>query len=134
MINPMKALLFVIFILILQQVDGNIIGPKILGDSTGLPGIWVIFSITLFGGVFGVFGMVIGVPVFSIIYAAIKANVESKLKNKKMPTDTGYYMESDYYPDNIDESERPNMDGQQLRLKNGAQSEMKPNNKPKKKV
>ena len=134
MINPMKALLFVIFIVVLQQIDGNIIGPKILGDSTGLPGLWVIFAITVFGGLFGVFGMVIGVPVFSIIYAAFKANVESKLKNKNMPSDTGYYMKSDYYPDNIDESERPNIDGEQLRLKSGAQSEKKPGSRDKKKV
>ena len=133
MINPMKALLFVIFIVVLQQIDGNIIGPKILGDSTGLPGLWVIFAITVFGGLFGVFGMVIGVPVFSIIYAAFKANVESKLKNKNMPSDTGYYMKSDYYPDNIDESERPNIDGEQLRLKSGAQSEKKPGSRDKKK-
>ena len=132
MINPMKALLFVIFIVVLQQIDGNIIGPKILGDSTGLPGIWVIFSITVFGGLFGVFGMVIGVPVFSIIYAAIKTNIESKLKNKNMPTETEFYIKSDYYPDNIDESERPKIDGEQLRLKNGAQSEKKPGSRAKK--
>ena len=79
------------------------------------------------------FGMVIGVPVFSIIYAAFKANVESKLKNKNMPSDTGYYMKSDYYPDNIDESERPNIDGEQLRLKSGAQSEKKPGSRDEKK-
>ena len=132
MINPMKAVLFVIFIVVLQQIDGNIIGPKILGDSTGLPGIWVIFSITVFGGLFGVFGMVIGVPVFSIIYAAIKTNIESKLKNKNMPTETDFYIKSDYYPDNIDESERPKIDGEQLRLKNGAQSEKKPGSRAKK--
>ena len=64
--------MFVIFIVILQQVDGNIIGPKILGSSTGLSGIWVLFSILLFGGLFGFVGMIIGVPVFAVIYDLIR--------------------------------------------------------------
>ncbi|MDE6065035.1 MAG: AI-2E family transporter, partial [Lachnospiraceae bacterium] len=62
--HPMNCVTFVIFILILQQVDGNLIGPRILGDSTGLSGFWVIFSITLFGGLFGILGMIVGVPIF----------------------------------------------------------------------
>ena len=72
MISPMKCLTFLIFILILQQLDGNFIGPKILGQSTGLTGFWVIFSITIFGGLFGVLGMIIGVPFFAVVYAFIK--------------------------------------------------------------
>ena len=129
MINPMKSFLFIIFIIVLQQVDGNIIGPKILGDSTGLPGIWVIFAITIFGGIFGVFGMVIGVPIFSIIYAAFKANLERKLKDKNMPAETTYYINSDYYPENMEESKRPEMSGEHFRLKNGAVSEKIQTNK-----
>ena len=71
-VSPMSCLMFVIFIMILQQVDGNIIGPKILGSSTGLSGIWVLFSILLFGGLFGFVGMIIGVPVFAVIYDLIR--------------------------------------------------------------
>lgn len=90
--HPLNSLYFAIFILILQQFDGNVLGPKILGDSTGLSGFWVIFSITLFGGFFGVFGMIIGVPVFAVIYAAIKTIVGTLLKNKNMPVDTDTYI------------------------------------------
>ena len=91
-IDPVQAFYFIIFVIILQQVDGNIIGPKILGNSTGLSSFWVIFSITLFGGLFGIFGMVIGVPVFAVIFAFIKSLVESKLAAKELPTETGKYL------------------------------------------
>lgn len=92
MVNPLQCLYFIIFILILQQFDGNILGPKILGDSTGLSGFWVIFSITLFGGLFGILGMIVGVPVFAVIYAAIKAIINSLLAKKKLPTETSEYV------------------------------------------
>ena len=65
-ISPIQCVYFVIFILVLQQFDGNILGPKILGDSTGLASFWVLFSILLFGGLFGFAGMVLGVPVFAM--------------------------------------------------------------------
>ena len=97
MINPVKCLWFLVFVLILQQVDGNIIGPKILGDSTGLSSFWVIFAITLFGGFFGVPGMFFGVPIFAIIYAAIRTFVNTRLEHKEMPSDTGFYMNSDFH-------------------------------------
>ncbi len=93
MVNPMQCLYFIIFILILQQFDGNILGPKILGDSTGLSGFWVIFAITLFGGLFGILGMVAGVPVFAVIYAAIRAIINSLLAKKKLPTETSAYLD-----------------------------------------
>ena len=70
--NPIKALWFVLFILILQQLDGNIIGPKILGNTTGLSSFWVLFAILLFGGLWGFVGMIIGVPLFAVIYDVIK--------------------------------------------------------------
>ena len=70
--NPIKALWFVLFILILQQIDGNIIGPKILGNSTGLSSFWVLFAILLFGGLWGFVGMIIGVPLFAVIYDVVK--------------------------------------------------------------
>lgn len=71
LIDPMKSLYFVLFILVLQQIDGNVIGPRILGDSTGLPGFWVIVAILLGGGFFGIAGMFLGVPVFACIYRSI---------------------------------------------------------------
>lgn len=93
MVNPLQCLYFIIFILVLQQFDGNFLGPKILGDSTGLSGFWVIFAITLFGGIFGILGMIAGVPVFAVIYAGIRAIVNRMLAKKKLPTDTADYMD-----------------------------------------
>lgn len=89
--HPLNCVYFIIFILILQQVDGNLIGPKILGDSTGLSGFWVIFAITLFGGMFNVLGMIVGVPIFAIIYAAVRSYVNSALIKKKMPIKSAVY-------------------------------------------
>ncbi len=94
--HPMHCVTFLIFILILQQIDGNIIGPKILGDSTGLSSFWVIFAITVFGGLFGIPGMIVGVPIFAIIYAGIKALVNRSLKKRKLPQNTSLYKEVDY--------------------------------------
>lgn len=91
--HPLNVVYFIIFILILQQIDGNLIGPKILGSSTGLSSFWVIFSITLFGGFFGVFGMIIGVPVFAVIYVAIKSKVNSKLIKKDLPITSDIYSD-----------------------------------------
>lgn len=99
MVEPKKALWFLLIIIIIQQIDGNIIGPKILGDSTGLSSLWVIFAITIFGGFFGVFGMFIGVPVFAVIYAAIRTFINERLRKKELPSDTSFYIESDYYSD-----------------------------------
>ena len=89
--HPLNFVYFVIFILVLQQIDGNIIGPKILGDSTGLSSFWVIFAITFFGGIMGIAGMIIGVPLFAIIYAAIKSYVNSALIKKSLPSKTENY-------------------------------------------
>ena len=69
--DPMKCLYFLIFVLLLQQFDGNILGPKILGDSTGLSSFWVLFSILLFGGLMGFVGMIIGVPTFAVMYRLV---------------------------------------------------------------
>ena len=80
--SPIKALWFVVFVLALQQLDGNVIGPKILGDRTGLSSFWVLFTIILFGGLWGVFGMVIGVPLFGVIYDTVKKLVRRGLDKK----------------------------------------------------
>ena len=92
MVDPRQALYFVILILVIQQFDGNILGPKILGDSTGLSGFWVIFAITIFGGLFGVLGMVVGIPIFAVFYAAVRASVNRMLVKKNLPTDNKLYM------------------------------------------
>ena len=92
LVNPLKCLYFIIFIIILQQLDGNVIGPKILGQSTGLSGFWVIFSITIFGGLWGVAGMIVGVPLWAVIYALVKRSIGRKLKNKGLPTETQKYL------------------------------------------
>ena len=81
--NPIKALWFVLFVLVLQQLDGNIIGPKILGNTTGLSSFWVLFAILLFGGLWGFVGMIVGVPLFAVIYDVIKKLVIHGLKRNK---------------------------------------------------
>lgn len=91
-ISPIHCLYFIIFIFVLQQFDGNILGPKILGDSTGLSGIWVIFAITFFGGLWGILGMFVGVPVFAVIFAFLKTIFERMLKKKDLPTNTEEYV------------------------------------------
>lgn len=105
MTDPKKCIAFIIFILALQQLDGNVIGPKILGESTGLSGFWVIFSITLFGGLWGIVGMVVGVPLFAVLYAGVDYIVNKFLKKKNLSTDTGDYeilkyinVEKEYIP------------------------------------
>lgn len=90
--TPWPCISFVIFLLIMMQVDANIISPKILGDKTGLNGFWVLFSILLFGGLFGFIGMLIGVPVFAVIYHELRRLIHSMLKKKKLQTSTDYYI------------------------------------------
>lgn len=96
LVDPIKALWFVLFVIFLQQFDGNILGPRILGDSIGLPAFWVIFAILLFGGYFGVFGMFVGVPAFAVIYSVLKIWMEGRLSRKNMPTDTKSYASEDH--------------------------------------
>ncbi|MDU6630069.1 MAG: AI-2E family transporter [Lachnoanaerobaculum sp.] len=96
LISPVTALQFAVWILILQQVDGNIIGPKILGQTTGLPSFWVLFSILLFGGLFGIVGMIIAVPTWAIIYRTISRLSEHFLKKKGLEPDSKHYMDLDH--------------------------------------
>lgn len=92
LVDPIKSVYFVLFILVLQQFDGNILGPKILGDSTGLSSFWVLFSILLFGGLFGFAGMILGVPVFAMLYSVVRRLVNRGLQRKNLPVDTQSYM------------------------------------------
>lgn len=98
-VDPMKGLYFVIFIILLQQLDGNVIGPKILGNSTGLSAFWVLFAILLFGGLFGLPGMIIGVPVFALIVYVVKLFFNNRLEKKRLPVDTAFYNGENYIDD-----------------------------------
>ena len=97
--EPIQGLYFAIFILILQQIDGNIIGPKILGDSTGLSAFWVVFSILLGGGLFGFVGMIMGVPTFAVLYYIAQMFINQKLERKKLPTSSERYGSESYVND-----------------------------------
>ena len=96
MVNPMQCLYFLIFILLLQQFDGNILGPKILGNSTGLSSFMVIVAILLFGGLMGVSGMIIGVPTLAVIMAGMKTFRAYNLRKKSMPMEEKVYTHMEY--------------------------------------
>ena len=83
LIDPMQCFWFVVFIVVLQQIDGNIITPKILGETIGISGFWVLFSVILGGGLFGITGMLLGVPVFAVIYTLVDEGVTKRLKTKR---------------------------------------------------
>jgi len=91
--SPIHALYLAIFILILQQVDGNIIGPKILGDTTGLSPFWVLTSILVAGGLFGFFGMLLGVPVFAVIYYILQQIIKYQMEKRSLSSETEKYVE-----------------------------------------
>lgn len=83
-ISPVKAVIFVIFLLILQQIEGNVIYPKVVGNSVGLPGIWVLVAISVGGNLWGLVGILLSVPLFSVIYTILSEDVNSKLEDKKL--------------------------------------------------
>lgn len=91
--SPPKALWFLIIILVIQQIDGNIIGPKILGDSLGISAFWILFSLLIGGKLLGFVGLIIGVPLFVFIYSIIKDIVEARLERKGLPIETKNYYE-----------------------------------------
>ena len=90
--NPINALWFIIFVVILQTIDGNIIAPWILGDQTGLPAVWILIAIIIGGGFFGILGMLLGVPVCAVVYMLIKEFIENRLKKRKLPKQTSSYV------------------------------------------
>ena len=92
--DPIKALWFILFVLVLQQLDGNVIGPKILGNTTGLSSFWVLFAILLFGGLWGFVGMIIGVPLFAVIYDVVKKLVIHGLRRNDELEMLGTYHEA----------------------------------------
>ena len=96
MVNPAHALYFIIFVFILQQFDGNILGPKILGESTGLASFWVLFAVLVGGGLMGFVGMIISIPVFAVIYAYVSRALNGKLSRKGFSTHTSDYVVDKY--------------------------------------
>ena len=86
-INPMEALGFLVFLIVLQQFDGNILGPKILGETVGISGFWIMISVIVGGGLFGVPGMLLGVPIFAAIYTLVEEGAQIRLKKKAISVD-----------------------------------------------
>ncbi len=93
LINPLSALWFLVFILILQQLDGNVIGPFIMGDYVGLSPFFIMLAIMVGSGLFGFPGMVLGVPVFALIYAIVRATTETRLRARNLPTESNAYID-----------------------------------------
>jgi len=92
LVDPVKVIWFGIFVLVLQQLDGNVIKPFLFGETLGLPAIWVLVSIIIGGGLFGIWGMLLGAPVFAVIYLLFAEFVRSKLEKKNLPSDTDEYI------------------------------------------
>lgn len=104
MVNPGEVIPFLIAILLIQQLDGNFIGPKILGSSMGLSAFWVLVAIVVMSGLFGFTGMIIGVPIFSVLYNLAERLIDKRLKAKKMPVKLEEYYES--IPERIEETDK----------------------------
>lgn len=83
-VSPIKALIFIIFIIVLQQIEGNLIYPHVVGKNMGLPGIWVLVAITIGGSLFGIIGMIVGLPIVAVIYSIVSENIDKKLKEKNI--------------------------------------------------
>lgn len=103
MVSPVKCLIFVIFVFLLQQFDGNILGPKILGNAVGIKGFWIMFAIIIGGGLFGFIGMVLGVPVMTIILAGTHYLVNAALARRGLSTESEDYEDLDYIDPNTGE-------------------------------
>lgn len=102
LVNPLSALWFLVFILILQQIDGNVIGPFILGDYVGVSAFWIMLAIVIGGGLFGFAGMLLGVPVFALAYAIVRTIADERLRQRGLPVETAAYVDA---PENLPPSE-----------------------------
>lgn len=96
LVDPVKCIYLIVIVLIVQQFDGNVLGPKILGDNTGLSSFWVIFALLLGQNMFGFIGLIIGIPLFSVMYSIIKARISLRLEKKGMPVDSNTYRSLAY--------------------------------------
>lgn len=103
LVSPLEALYFTIMIVILQQIEGNILEPKIVGNITGISAFWVLFSIIIFGDLFGIVGMIIGVPIFAVIYHFVCNKIDKNLKKKGLPTDIEDYSNLKYIDEDTKE-------------------------------
>ena len=106
LVSPTKCIVFLIFIVVLQQVDGNIIGPRILGNSTGLSALYVTVAMLLFGKLMGFLGMIVGVPLFATLYYIVKRLAEYSLKKQNLPVDTAEYASSEHAADEDKETKQ----------------------------
>lgn len=97
-VDPLKALFFLLFILVLQQVDGNVFKPRIFGDKVGLPSVWVLLSIVVFGGLFGIFGMLIGVPAFAVLFGLLGDSTRRRLAQRREEVAKTKVTEGDSFP------------------------------------
>ena len=104
--SPMDMLVFILFIIVLQQFDGNILGPKLLGDSLGLTSLWIIFAVAITTGLIGLVGMIIGVPLFAIVYMLFKDLIYDRLEKKGKSTNTKDYIENINYEINLKEENK----------------------------
>ncbi len=102
-----KGLVFIIFIIVLQQIDGNILVPRILGESTGTSAFWATFALLFFGSLFGVMGMIVGVPLFAVLYYLITLWVNKRLQNRNLPTDNAPYETMTGFVDGAPVTEEP---------------------------
>ncbi len=109
-INPLEALEFLIFIIVLQQIDGNFLGPKILGETVGISGFWIMVSVIIGGGLFGVPGMLLGVPIFAAIYTLLEEGAQRRLKKKEISA-------NDIAPEVEDDSLKPDKPGKSKSIK-----------------
>ena len=107
MVDTRQCIYFVIFIIILQQFDGNILIPKIQGSSTGLASFWVLFAVLVGGGLFGFIGMVIGIPMFAVIYAYVSRAINNRLEKRGLATDLAEYKVDNYTVRRKTERKRP---------------------------
>lgn len=105
MVNPKEVIPFLILILIIQQLDGNYIGPKILGSSMGLSAFWILVAIIVMSGLFGFMGMIIGVPIFSVVYVLVERLVDKRLEEKNLPVNVEAYFDSVSEPKREEETE-----------------------------
>ena len=91
LVSPKYALIFLILTVIIQQIDAQIIGPRILGESTGLTAFWVVFAIILGGGLFGLPGMILGIPLFAVLYSVVRQYMNNRLEHQGLSTDSKDY-------------------------------------------
>ena len=126
MVSPVKCLLFIILVIIIQQLDGNILGPKILGESTGLSSFWVLCSLLIFGRLFGFVGMLVGVPTFAVIYAAVKEVIHDRLKKRNITSSTTEFKDIDYIdPETNEPVKKTHTDEEKKETKNELLKKMK---------